>query len=1058
MPIPKEIIDNSEGNKLVTFLNDALKDNHGSSFDVASAFFNVQAYAMLKENLNGLKRFRLLLGKTPEIQSEKTLGQVLLEQIMQEIEGFELTRETTDTVKIFIEFLKRDNVEVRLFEQFLHGKAYILDNLIVIGSSNFTSAGLTRYGELNTWKQESQAIYTRKEWFEKFWAESIDFKEKLIGLLEDSRFGSKEYSPYEIYIKALYELQKQDIAEEEKDKKPKGLPETKVNLAQFQEDAIARIWTRLKKYHGCIVADSVGLGKTWIAKKVLEKIGYYERKNILVICPAQLREMWRRELKGIDVKENILSQEDIASEDFLAKAKRTLGGRFDNVELVVVDESHNFRNPLSNRWENLFTLLNDNVAKAGNRPYMLFLTATPINNTPWDLYWQIMLLVLMDRSKFAKENIGDLYKFFREAQNAPSMLNDLLNEISIRRTRDYIIKNYPDAYINIELPNGELREQKIIFPDRKLENVNYELNKSYKGMYKEISDTISDKLTMAYYRLLEYRKEGIKTEEEQLALGRMIAIEGIFRTILLKRLESSVEAFRKSINNHMKFLENLKSYLNQGKLLTKQSFLKYLMSMDEEVELEEVIESLQDIDLARYDKDDLFGDIDKDIALLKSIFKKVRDIRAEDDAKLKELKNMLLTLSRKGQIVLFTYYSDTLNYIYKEIKSDKRFSKIRIEAISSSGDTGKTPAQREIIVQEFFSKKVDVIMSTDVLSEGQNLQTAQYVINYDLHWNPTRMIQRAGRIDRIGSPYEQIYVYNFFPEDELEELLRLVAILQDKIIDIDSSIGLDQTILGEEIHPKVFGIIRRIHKKDAKILNQLEAEVFGGGERFYQPLKDYLKSQGTEALEKIPYGVFSGLKNRKASGIFFYFKYEDDFHFWYLYDVKSGTMLTNKSEIIDYISCQRKEQREIPDFFEKVYEANQEIVEDIERAYKEIELGQTQDSKLRELSKSRSSKFVKAMITEIELQLEEYLDEFPGDESIENFWELVKNKLIATPQTKRRLQDLRRMWRQYRKDANWKDLIKKLNEFLLEKWVVGKVEIAPFDRSKLKLVTLDFVS
>ena len=561
MPIPKEIIDNSEGNKLISFLNNTLNENPKTKFDIATAFFNIEAFAMIKDNLNGVKRFRLLLGKTLEIRNEKTLGDVLIQEIRKEVEGFDLTKEANSTVKLFIEFLNRKNVEIRLFEKFLHGKAYIFDDRIVIGSSNFTAAGLTRYGELNTWKQESQAVYTRKEWFEKFWAESIEFKNELILLLEESRFGSKRYMPYEVYIKTLYELQKDDIKEEQKEEKPRGLPETKVNLAQFQDDAIARIWTRMKKYGGCIVADSVGLGKTWIAKKILEKIGYYERKNILIVCPAQLREMWRRELKKIDVKENILSQEDLASESYVEKAKKTLGGRFDNVELIVVDESHNFRNPLSNRWENFFTLVNDHIAKSGKRPHMLFLTATPINNTPWDLYWQIMLLVLMNRSAFIKENIADLFKFFKQAKDNPSLLNDLLNEISIRRTRDYIIENYPDAFIVVELPNEEIKEQKIIFPDRVLENINYQLDKAYKGMYKEISDTITEKLTMAYYKILEYRKEGLKSEEERLALGRMIAIGGIFRTILLKRLESSVDAFRKSISNHIRFLEKLKTYL-----------------------------------------------------------------------------------------------------------------------------------------------------------------------------------------------------------------------------------------------------------------------------------------------------------------------------------------------------------------------------------------------------------------------------------------------------------------------------------------------------------------
>jgi superfamily II DNA or RNA helicase len=1059
MALQREIIDNSQENKLVAFINTALEDNPKTNLDIGTAFFDVKAFTMIKDNLNGVTRFRLLLGKTPEEQNSNTLGDILLERIKNEVEGFELTKDTVDDVKIFIEFLKKKNVEVRLFEKFLHGKAYIFDDRIVIGSSNFTAAGLTRYGELNTWKQESQAVYTRKEWFEKFWAESVDFKEMLIKLLEASRFGSKQYTPYEIYIKTLFELQKEDIKEEQKEEKPEGLPETKVNLAQFQEDAIARIWTRMKKYGGCIVADSVGLGKTWIAKKILEKTGYYERKNILIICPAQLREMWRKELKKIDVKENILSQEELASDDYLNKAKKTLGGRLDNVELIVVDESHNFRNPLSNRWENLFTLVNDYISKlGGKRPHMLFLTATPINNTPWDLYWQIMLLVLMDRSAFVKENIADLFKFFKQAQENPALLNDLLNEISIRRTRDYIIENYEDAFITIELPNGETREQKIIFPERKLENVNYRLDKAYKGMYKEISDTLTEKLIMAYYKILEYRKVSLQSEEEKLALGRMIAIGGIFRTILLKRLESSVDAFRKSISNHIEFLEKLKTYLKSGKLLTKEAYFKYLMHLDEEFEDEELTDTLADFKIKEYNSEDLFRDIDNDIVLLNGILEKVNKINPEDDSKLNVLKDKLLELSKDGQVLLFTYYADTLNYITEQIAKDKRFGGIKIEAISGSGKTAKSPQQRERIIEDFSAKKIDILLSTDILSEGQNLQTAKYLINYDLHWNPTRMIQRAGRIDRIGSPYSKIFVYNFFPEDELEALLKLVEILQGKIIDIDKSIGLDQTVLGEEIHPKVFGIIRKIRDKDSRVFAELEQDAFGGGELFYQPLKDFLKNKSVEELERLPYGIFSGLRKEKIAAVFFYYKYENDFHFWYLYNTKMGGLLTSKTDILKFIQCNPKETRVIPNFFEKVYDVNKIVLDDIERTYKEIELSYTQDSKLKELSRVRSTKFVKNLINEVELQISGYIDEFPADDSIERIWEPLKNKLISIPPTKKRLQAIRKIWRAYKKDNNWKNMIKELSGFLIEKGVFKQVVLQPFDRSKLKLVTVDFIS
>ena len=1057
--IPKEFIDNSEGNKLNDFLNEILINYPKTSLDIATAFFNINAFSMIRKNLEEISKFRLMLGLPPQIKIKTTLGEFLLKLVKDEIEDFDLTKEIDQNMKYFRDFLKKDIVEVRLYERFLHGKAYIFNNCVLIGSSNFTSAGLTREGELNTVHLEAHADAVRSKWFDKFWSNSVDFKEDLIDLVENSRFGSYEYTPYEIFIKTLYEFQKDELEERETKEEETGLPKTKVNLAEFQDDAIARIWSRLKKYNGCIVADSVGLGKTWIAKKILEKIGYYERKNILVICPAQLREMWRKELKNIDVKENILSQEQLAMEDFLEKAIEILGGRIDDLELIVIDESHNFRNPLSNRWENLFTLINDHFVKDGSRPNMLFLTATPINNTPWDLYWQIMLLVLNDNQAFITDNILDLYSFFRKAKSNPTILNDLLNEISIRRTRDYIIKNYPDAYIMVPNSEGELVEKKIVFPERILENINYHLDEAYAGMYRQIADTITEKLKMAYYKILEYRKEGIKTEEERLSLGRMIGIGGIFKTILLKRLESSVESFRISIERHITFLEKLKKYLNNGKLLTKKYFYKYVLSVDEELNQEELKVVLKDIDPKKYKMKELITDIDIDIKYLSEILDKVKKIDPEEDSKLTVLKEKLLELSKGGQIVVFTYYADTLNYIYKEILNDNRLVHLKIEAVSSTGETNKTPKQRTKIIDDFFDKKIDIILSTDVLSEGLNLQTAKYLINYDLHWNPTRMIQRAGRIDRIGSPYDKIFVYNFFPEDELEELLRLVEILQTKIADIDNSIGLDQTVLGEEIHPKVFGIIRRIKEKDSEILDELETETYGGGESFYQPLKDFLKTSAIEKLKAIPFGVYSGLKkDKKISGIFFYYKYGKDFHFWYLYDIKSEQIITNKTEILNYIQCEQSEPRVIPDFFEKIYDINKKIVEKIEKNYREIELSQTQDSKLKDLSKQRATRFLKKMIDEIELQLDDYLDKYPNDDEIEKEWDEVEDLLITTPLTKKRLQTLRKLWKKYKGDRKWKDLVKNLNEFLSGKGTLKKKPLKPFDKSKIKLITINFIS
>jgi len=232
----------------------------------------------------------------------------------------------------------------------------------------------------------------------------------------------------------------------------------------------------------------------------------------------------------------------------------------------------------------------------------------------------------------------------------------------------------------------------------------------------------------------------------------MQAIGGIFRTILLKRLESSIYAFKKSISDHMDFLELMEENLKKGRLLTKEAYRKYTFALENELEDSEDGWMLEDFDPARYDFERLLGDIEKDISLLKEMLRKVEHISPAEDSKLRVLKEKLLELSESGQTVLFTYYADTLNYIFEEIKKDERFLNLRMEAVSSSGITSKSPRERERIMREFSNREIDILLSTDVLSEGQNLQSARYLINYDLHWNPTKddPACRKDRQDRLA--------------------------------------------------------------------------------------------------------------------------------------------------------------------------------------------------------------------------------------------------------------------------------------------------------------------
>ncbi len=1064
MLIEENIVDNNNI-KLSVFLNKVLHLDPNTNLDIATAFFNVEGFSLVKEKLDGVTKFRLLLGKTPELtDNNQTLGKVLLTEMNKDIEKLDLTKEKKDHVTELITFLEKPNVEIRIFDKnFLHGKGYFFNSVAIIGSSNFTYAGLTREGELNAVIQGKDVVGVHREnWFNKFWKESLEFKEQLITLLKNSRFGTTEYTPFQIYIKSLYELQKEEIAaeseEEEKKKDKSGV--SNVELTEFQSDAIQRVFSRLKKYGAVMVADSVGLGKTYIALKVLEEFGFFRRKRCLIICPAQLKEtMWLPELKGKMLSENILSQENLASKDFLDKAKAATGGHLEEVELIIVDESHNLRNQLSNRWENMNTLIEFITKENGEKPKIVFMTATPINNSIWDLYSQILLLVGNDNATFIKENIPDLLVHFKEIDKKgnPALLNDLLNEISIRRTRDYIKKEYPHATVN---------GKKITFPDRKLETINYKLNQTYQGMYREIAEIISEKLTMAYYNILRYKKENLQTQEEILALNRMIAIGGIFKTILLKRLESSIEAFRISVSRHIKFLKTMMNCLEEGKFLSKQAYtklIKYTLAEDEDFEEDseeieqEILSQLDKFNINNYNKEEMFKDIKTDIQLLGSILEKIKNLTPDKDAKLLEFKDQLLKLHEKSQIVVFTYYKDTLDYVYNYLSKQKEFKNIKLQHISGSGSF--TPKERQKIIERFKNKEIDILLSTDILSEGQNLQTAQILINYDLHWNPTRMIQRAGRIDRIGSLYDKIYIYNFFPEDELEELLKLVNILQNKIINIDKSVGLDQTVLGEKIHPKVFGVIRRIKDKESSVLDELEADVFGGGEVFYQPLKTYLKKSSMKELENLPDGIHSGLIKKSIRGIFFYYEYGEDFHFWYLYDLESRKSIKNKTEILQFISCKESEKRVIPKFFEEVYDINTNILKDIKETYNSIRVKEEADTKQQDWSKERSKKFLNQLIIEIERDIEDYILDFPEDNALEKQWEETRKKLVNISLTKKRIQIIRKVWNNYKKGhKNWKKLIVDVTNFVSDKLVYEKEGLDEFDEKKLRLITLDFIS
>jgi hypothetical protein len=660
-----------------------------------------------------------------------------------------------------------------------------------------------------------------------------------------------------------------------------------------------------------------------------------------------------------------------------------------------------------------------------------------------------MLLAQNNKRVFFKEGIFDLERQFKKADKGDiSQLADILQIISIRRTRQYIQDNYPDAKYKDE--NGLWT--KIEFPERELNEINYSLDQTYQGLYYQIAQKIEKELNLAYYRLEEYRMVGKKDEME---LGRMKALGGILQTLLLKRLESSVEAFRKSIQTQIDFLSTFKQVFKEGKVLRKKFYNKYLAYLEEEAEnstylIEELKKNLESVNLTDFNTEKFYEDLDKDIAIFEEIKRVVGPIDRAQDAKLKALKEKLIEFKDKGKVLLFSFYADTADYLCDALNEDKyfcvRFNK-KVAKITGSFSTQR----RKEVVDNFLNSDTDVLLSTDILSEGQNLQKARIVINYDLHWNPVRMIQRAGRIDRIGSPFDVIFIYNFYPEKELESLLELVKILQGKIEMINETIGLDASVLGEAINPKVFGIISDLRgtkdEKD-KILKELEEEQFGGGELFWQPLKDFGLEKLKEFCESLPHGIQSGLR-KGFRGIFFYYKYAEDYHLWFLYDVANDRFITNKTEILNFISCKETEPRIIPENLD-VFEIHRKVREEIKDFFSEGLIA----THIR-TAHGRMEKTLTDMRDELDFIKDNYLEE--DDPLRERINQAIAN-LNNIALTKIRMRTLRRIWKNYKNSKNWHIMIAELDTFLKEKPLNEKKEAAEFEERKLKLICVDFIS
>lgn len=735
----------------------------------------------------------------------------------------------------------------------LHAKAYIFDytnpsptenGIAIVGSSNLTLSGIQDNTELNVVVHDN--AHTNQpgtgnhgkltSWFEELWDEAEDFDELLMTELQQS-WAVQLATPYDIYMKTLYTLVSDRLGGEGESAVLLSDDEITRGLADFQRVAVQQAVRMLNDFNGCFVADVVGLGKSFIGAAILKHFEKAHRSRPLIICPKSLEDMWIAYNEKYHLNAQVLPmsmlQEGERGVDLLTDP------RYRDRDFVLIDESHNFRNTTNQRYRELERFIQANPERK-----VCLLTATPRNSRIWDVFNQIKLFHPEDRTETFQIDPPNLREYFNKIEKENSVdpaddlarLQDVLRQVLIRRTRRHILRWYgyaedsdkplrdmndieaaryldgvSRAYVNVG-------NRKQFFPRRELETLRYSIEETYSGLYQEIRGLlgrplgkrrrldVGNELTYARYGLWNYVLKARQNDPQFSELKRAGQnLHGLMRTMLFKRFESSVHAFRETLRRMISTQEGFLVGLDGG-LIAAGEGAEALLGRTESLEDSELLDALADVSKQYNSADfnvDLLGEhVRADIDLLRRILALVEPITPDQDAKLQTLKERLgrSPISNHNKCLIFTEFADTAQYLYENLNpgnTDPTIDYIYGADKSKSRVVARfaPKANPEYYWRFETEPETRLLVATDVLSEGLNMQDCDIVINYDLHWNPVRLIQRFGRIDRIGSEHDVIYGMNFLPEQNLEKQLGLQQVLSARIREIHDTIGEDAPIL-----------------------------------------------------------------------------------------------------------------------------------------------------------------------------------------------------------------------------------------------------------------------
>lgn len=979
------IVDNYSDNRNVKkYLNEWCLVS--KQMDIATGYLEIGGLLLLDGNWQKLSKIRVILGNEVTGRTRNILEETkkaLLYGFKESIDKEQDKNDFLVGVDAILEALRTKKIECRIYDKDrFHAKAYITYfrddyrnqfiqamnipvGYALVGSSNFTAAGLTKNIELNV--QVKTEVEQLQQWFEEKWEQGIEISDAVLEVMEKQ---CREYTPYEVYFRSMFELFK--TREETMSEWENHDSVIYRELSQYQRDGYRNLVEIADRYSGAFLCDGVGLGKTYVGMMLIERFVKKERKNVVLLVPASARiSVWETTIKKYmpEILEGFYSFKIINHTDLLSENKQRLMQQItDQAEIVVIDEAHHFRNRASQRYRKLFQMMED-----GSKKTMFMLTATPINNSFLDLQHLIELFTHRQEDFFsdAPLNIFSLKGHFRRLENQLKRIeegadagtemsdtevvfhgDELINQLVVQRSRAYVKES-------LSLAEGE----EVQFPKRQPPIVaEYSLKKTYGSLIdhfvnsffrRDNSGRVIPILALPVYSPYEdiYYK-GDPSKIDDMTFGRQTQVVNLIRQLLLKRFESSAAAFKDTCiriyERSLKFLMDFKHYGNtraiEGLLVSQYDVISYVnryITEHKNMSMEEYDEDLPDyvwdntdneLNIDDFDIRTMQEDTMVDLNVLAGFIKDIMNIQADQDDKIKALIEILRhsEYTNGKKVIIFSEYKATAEYIFDELIKAGFSNVYEID--------GQHKSDRSDIIKRFapyynglssaeVKDEISILVATDVLAEGLNLQDASCLINYELHWNPVRLMQRIGRVDRrrdikieeallrdhpnLEKDRQNIYYWNFLPPAELERLLSLYYTVSQKTLRISKIFGIEgkKLLTPEDDYDALKDFNTRYEGKTSP-----DEEIALEFQRMISSFPNY-----NEYVQTIPKKLYSGKLAGAKKGFFFCYELPikradgswssgDGLYKWYIM-YEDGLITESTYDIWNEIRCEEDENR-----------------------------------------------------------------------------------------------------------------------------------------------------